>query len=263
MIYKRSTLKGKAVFEGLGLHSGVPVRVIVRPSGDGILFRYGSQSWAASPANVTDTRRCTKLGEISTVEHMMSALAGLEITDADIEVSAPELPAMDGSAAPFYEGLLAAGREDLGEAERPSIFSRIFVPDGDAKIAISAGTGLWRYEFDTGERWPGLQVFETDDVVRDYRPRIAPARTFGFEEELPMIQAAGLAKGLDEESALVLGKDGYLNEARCADEPVLHKMLDAIGDLYLAGIPIRFMNVVAIRTGHAATVKAAMMLDDW
>lgn len=260
MTYQRSTIKKATVFEGLGLHSGTPVRVVVEPGNEGIRFRYGGQCWAASPANVTDTRRCTKLGDISTVEHMMSALAGLEITDAEIEVSAPELPAMDGSAAPFYMGLSEPGLEELGEADVAAIFSRIFVPDGEAKIAISAGTGRWRYEFHTGERWPGIQVFETTDVNGDYGDKIAPARTFGFEEELPMIAAAGLAKGLDETSALVLGQNGYINEARSPDEPVLHKLLDAIGDLYLSGIPIRFMNVVAVRTGHTTTVRAALML---
>jgi UDP-3-O-acyl N-acetylglucosamine deacetylase len=260
MTYRRKTVRDPVVFEGLGLHSGVPVKVSVRASEKGIVFRHGNQSWQATPENVTDTRRCTKLGDISTVEHLMSALSALEITDADIEVSEPELPAMDGSSAPFYQGLLEAGIVDIAEAEAPELFSRIFVPDGEAKIAISAGSGHWRYEFHTGERWPGLQVFETENVIEDYGAKIAPARTFGFEEELPMIAAAGLAKGLDESSALVLGQQGYLNEARSLDEPVLHKMLDAIGDLYLAGIPIRFLNVTASRTGHTANVKAAELL---
>ncbi len=260
MTYARKTVRRQAEFEGLGLHSGVPVRVTVNPGNGGIVFRNGVQAWPATPESVTDTRRCTKLGDISTVEHLMSALAAVEITDAEVEVSAPELPAMDGSAAPYYAGLLEAGLEELGESETGELFSRIFVPDGEAKVAISAGTGHWRYEFHTGDRWPGLQVFETKDVVADYGAKIAPARTFGFEEELPMIAAAGLAKGLDETSALVLGQHGYLNEARSLDEPVLHKMLDAIGDLYLAGIPIRFLNVTAARTGHTANVKAAALL---
>lgn len=260
MTYKRKTVRRPVEFEGLGLHSGVPLRVAVHPGSKGIIFRHGSDSWAASPENVTDTRRCTKLGDISTVEHLMSALAAMEITDAEVEVTYPELPAMDGSAAPFYCGLLEAGLEQLGDAEMPDIFSRIFVPEGEAKIAIAAGTGHWRYEFHTGERWPGLQVFETENVVADFSAKIAPARTFGFEEELPMIAAAGLAKGLDVSSALVLGQAGYLNEARSPDEPVLHKMLDAIGDLYLAGIPIRLLNVTASRTGHTANVKAAGLL---
>ena len=261
MTYQRQTLRKPALFEGLGLHSGIPVKVTVNPGNSGIRFRYGSQIWAATPENVTDTTRCTRLGEISTVEHLMSALGGLEITDVEIEVSEPELPAMDGSSKPFLDGLVEAGFEAIGEADAPRPFSRIFVQDGEAKIAVSAGEGRWRYDYLTGDRWPGTQILEVPDVVAEYES-VALARTFGLEEELPYIKAAGLAKGLDENSALILGKEGYLNQARCEDEPVRHKILDAIGDIYLAGIPIRFLNVVAIRTGHTATVKAAALLKE-
>jgi UDP-3-O-acyl-N-acetylglucosamine deacetylase len=260
MKVQRFTLAKPAIFEGLGLHSGVPVRVKVEAGDQGLRFHYGQDSWRATPDNVSDTRRCTRLGEISTIEHLMSALAGLEITDAEIVVTQPELPAMDGSAKPFWDGLQASGKASLGETEGPDLFNRVFMPMADANIAISTGTGHWSYDFLTGDRWPGEQRFETEDVVSNYGDRIAPARTFGFEEELPMIAAAGLAKGLDENSALVLGKHGYLNAARFPDEPVLHKILDCIGDLYLAGIPIRQLNVSASRTGHTANVAAAALL---
>lgn len=220
----------------------------------------GKDSWQAIPENVADTTRCTRLGSISTIEHMMSALAGLEITDAEIEVSAPELPAMDGSAKPFFDGLSSAGVETLGTSESGDLFSRVYVQDGEAKLAISAGQGHWRYEFHTGEKWPGVQVFETEDVRGVYGSKLSEARTFGFQEELPALLAAGLAKGLDTESALIIGEKGYLNGERFDDEPVRHKLLDAIGDIYLAGVPIRFLNVVAIRTGHTATVQAAKLL---
>jgi UDP-3-O-acyl-N-acetylglucosamine deacetylase len=261
MRIQRATIASDVPFEGRGLHSGEPVKVFVHPGEKGIRFQLGSQTWEAKPSNVVDTTRCTRLGDISTVEHLMSALAGLEITDADIEVTGPELPAMDGSALPYFKGLGECGRAELGELEIPPLFSRVFVPDGEAKVAISAGTGHWRYEFDTGSRWPGLQVFESPEIVADYH-KVALARTFGFEEELPMIAKAGLAKGLDGTSALVLGQNDYLNPARTPDEPVLHKMLDTIGDLYLAGIPIRFLNVVAIRSGHTANIKAARLLEE-
>ncbi|HEY3781447.1 MAG TPA: UDP-3-O-acyl-N-acetylglucosamine deacetylase [Fimbriimonadaceae bacterium] len=259
MKFERKTLGRKTLFSGKGLHSGEPVSVMIHPSEEGIRFRYGSDSWTATADNVTDTTRCTRLGSISTVEHLMSALAGLEVTDAEIEVTAPELPAMDGSSRPYYDGLLASGFTSLEGAELPDPFSRIFVQEGQASIGISLGSGRWRYEFHTGERWPGSQIFASSCILEDYA-RVANARTFGFEEELPMIAAAGLAKGLDETSALVLGKDGFLNEARSEDEPVLHKMLDMIGDLYLSGYPIRFLNVAATRTGHTANVKAAKLL---
>lgn len=259
MIFRRRTLAEEAVFEGRGLHSGLPVTVTVRPSESGIVFRLGNQKWEARPANVTDTSRCTRLGEISTIEHLMSAFCGLEITDADVEVSAPEMPGMDGAAQQYVEGLTKAGFAEGGEVERPNLFARVFVPEKDAKIAVSDGTGCWRYEF-TAEPWPGLQVLELEDLPQGYADQIAPARTFAFEHEMEMIRQAGLGRGLDETTAFVIGQAGYLNAVRFNDEPVRHKMLDAMGDLYLAGVPARFLNVVAERTGHRATVKAAQLL---
>lgn len=259
MTYERRTVKDTIEIEGRGLHTGTPVSVSIFPAEEGIRFRFGADTWQANPENVTDTTRCTRLGLISTVEHLMSAFAGAEVTDALVEVDAPELPAMDGSALPYLTALEESGTERIGEAEFPGVYSRVFVQEGDAKIAISAGEGRWRYEFQTPNRWPGEQVLETTDIVKGY-PELAGARTFAFQEELVMIQAAGLGRGLDAESALILGPEGYLNTERCADEPVRHKMLDAVGDIYLAGVPLRFLNVVAIRTGHTATVKAAAEL---
>jgi UDP-3-O-[3-hydroxymyristoyl] N-acetylglucosamine deacetylase len=257
LTFRRRTLSNSVVFEGLGLHSGVPVRATVHPSSSGIVFRYGAAIIAALPENVTETRRCTRLGSVSTVEHLMSAFAGLEITDAEVELSAPELPAMDGSSAEFVNGLSSAGLADLGETELPNLFTRVFVQEEAYKIAVSAGEGHWRYDFQT----PFLsQHFETSDVVAAYSSEIAPARTFGFERELPKLKEAGLAQGLDLSKALVIGEEGYVNEARFQDEPARHKLLDTIGDLYLAGIPIRFLNVVADRSGHAGNVRTAMQL---
>lgn len=260
MIYGRKTLKKDARFEGRGLHSGIPVAVHVRPGSSGIRFLLGNQLWEARPDQVSDTTRCTRLGEIGTIEHLMSALAACEVTDADVEISEPELPALDGSAGPYFRELEACGLEDLGQSELPDIFSRVFVQDGDAKIGISAGTGHWRYEFNTGERWPGSQVYESNEIVRAFVEDLADARTFAFQEELPLVQAAGLGQGLDSESALILGESGYLNAERFDDEPVRHKLVDLIGDLYLAGIPVRLLNVSAVRSGHTLAVRAAAAL---
>ena len=249
-----------ARFEGVGLHSGMPVVATVHPGDRGIAFRFGATRTIATPGSVTDTRRCTKLGDVSTVEHLMSALAGLEITDAEVELTAPELPGMDGSARPFANGLVAAGFESLGEIDAPTPFRRTFVVEDGVKISVAKGDGRWRYVYDVGDRWPGEQSFEVTDVVAAYKEAIAPARTFALAEELPMIRQAGLGRGLDESSALVVGTDGYENAARFADEPARHKLLDAIGDLYLAGIPIRNLNVVAERSGHRTNVRAASSL---
>ena len=256
----RKTLKGDALLEGLGLHSGIPVRVQIHPGEHGIAFRRGGERILASPENVTDTTRCTTLGPVATIEHLMSALAGLEITDAEIELDAPELPGLDGSSLPYVEALLAVGLEELGEKEIPELFSRVFLQDEAVKIAASKGAGHWRVVYSLGDRWPGTQEFEAVDAVAAYGAEIAPARTFVLAEEIPMIIQHGLGKGLDEHTALILGIEGYKNESRFADEPARHKLLDLIGDLYLSGIPIRHLNVVAERSGHRTNVKVAAML---
>lgn len=260
MTYTRLTVKDSVEFEGLGLHGGDPVRVLVHPGEEGIAFRTSSGRWPALAEYVTDTTRCTRLGEVSTIEHLMSALAGLEITDAEIEVYGGEMPALDGSSKGFVEALRAAGLEQVGDGETQVPFKRVFLQEENIKIAIGKGEGHWKYDYDLGERWPGHQIFEAFNVALEYRKEIAPARTFALAEEIPGILQMGLAKGLDEDSALILGIEGYKNEPRFEDEPARHKLLDLIGDLYLAGIPIRFLNVAAERSGHASNVRAAALL---
>jgi UDP-3-O-[3-hydroxymyristoyl] N-acetylglucosamine deacetylase len=257
---ERRTLKAAVHLDGLGLHSGVPVKVTIEPGEHGIRFRHGSTMIEARPENVSDTTRCTRLGEISTIEHLMSALAGLEITDAEVELTAPELPALDGSSAEYVRALLDCGTEKFGDRELPELFTRVFLQEDQVKIAVSKGSGHWSYHYMTGERWPGEMAFDCEDVPKYYAAEIAPARTFALSEEIPMVQEAGLGKGLDETSALILGENGFENEARFPDEPARHKLLDLIGDLYLSGVPIRKLNVSAERSGHRANVQAAAML---
>jgi UDP-3-O-acyl-N-acetylglucosamine deacetylase len=199
------------------------------------------------------------LGEVSTIEHLMSALAVHEITDAEIEVTGGELPAIDGSAKVFYDDLHAVGRTGLGERTLPDLFSRVFLQDDLVKIAIAKGVGRWRYEFSRENRWPFYQEAEIESFA-SYGTEIAPARTFGFEEEVPAMIAAGLARGLDKSSALVIKEDGYRNDALFENEPARHKLLDLIGDLYLSGVPVRFLDVVGERSGHRTNVEAAHRL---
>ncbi len=261
MLFQRQTVKGAVVFEGAGLHSGEAVRATIHPGDQGIWFRSGTERVQAIPANVTDTKRCTRLGPVSTIEHLMSAFAGIEITDAEVEVEGGEMPAADGSALPFVQGLLKAGFEPLGDGEIPSLFGRIFLQEEQGlKLAIGKGSGHWRYVFDLGDRWPGLQSFELPSFPEDYIEHVAGARTLVLSEEVEGARAAGLGRGLDESSVLIVGSDRYFNEARFPDEPARHKLLDLMGDLYLAGVPLRFLNVVAEKTGHRSNVKAAAML---
>jgi UDP-3-O-acyl-N-acetylglucosamine deacetylase len=260
--FDRKTPKQDVIFEGAGLHSGTPVRVIVHPASDGIRFRFGSEIVQAHPKNVTDTSRCTKLGSISTVEHLMSALAGCEITDADIELNAQELPALDGSSAFYCQEFQKVGTTVVGRAQLTGPFARVFMHEKNSKIAVATGSGHWKFEYNTGDRWPHCQVYEIESVHEGYVHQIAGARTFGMEEELAAVQAAGLAKGLDLKTALVIGHQGYMNAPLFEMEPARHKMLDLIGDLYLVGVPIRFLNVACEQGGHWINVKAAAMLAD-
>jgi UDP-3-O-[3-hydroxymyristoyl] N-acetylglucosamine deacetylase len=218
------------------------------------------ESVKASPENVTDTTRSTRLGSIATVEHLMSAFCGLEITDAEVELNGHEVPGLDGSAREFVVQLTIAGIEELPADEVPELFRRVFFQEGDIAIAIGKGQGSWRFEFDTGTRWPGVQSWGSDDIVASYFEEISACRTIAFSEEIPHLLEAGLGQGLNLDSVLILGESGYENEPRFSDEPVRHKLLDLLGDLYLSGIPAKHLSVVAERSGHRANVRAAALL---
>ncbi|HEY0867874.1 MAG TPA: UDP-3-O-acyl-N-acetylglucosamine deacetylase [Fimbriimonas sp.] len=260
MVYRRKTLAKEVRLEGHGLHTGEPVRLTIHPGESGIRFRYGGSSVLATPENVSDTTRSTRVGEVGTVEHLMSAFAGLEVTDAEVEVDAPELPGLDGSSIAYVQALAEAGFVEIDEREVPALFKRVFLQEEGIKIAASKGTGHWRYVYATGERWPVEQAYESSDVIRDYGEEIAPSRTFALSEEIPKLIELGLGRGLDENSALIVGIEGYKNEPRFPDEPARHKLLDLLGDLYLSGVPARALNVVAERSGHRTNVQAAAIL---
>lgn len=262
MIFPRQTLRDSLSLMGLGLHSGVPTEVRIHPGREGLRLRFEGELIPVSAAGVVRTERCTQLGPVSTVEHLMAALGGLEVTDAEIELTAPELPALDGSAQPYVSAIRQIGLEPIGELSVQGLFARLYVKDGDAKVSISSGEGHWHYRLVCQDRWPDLQEFDGTLSPEFFAGQIAPARTWGFEEEVEQVLARGLAKGLDWDSALVLGKTGYKNEARFADEPVRHKMLDLCGDLYLSGVPLRALNVVSARSGHRLNVRAAKLLAD-
>lgn len=259
--FNRCTVSGLVEWEGLGLHSGVSVKVRVEPSDKGIVFHCDNEKVAAVPTNVTDTSRCTRLGSISTIEHLMSAFAGLGITDADVVLNGPELPALGGASDRYVSSLMSAGTTQIGIATF-SLFERVFFVEDPIRIGIAKGDGHWRFDFESGDRWPNEQSFEAVLNPETYSREIAPARTFAFEEEVAPIRAAGLAKGLDDSSALILGQGGYINEPKWPDEPARHKLLDLIGDLYLSGVPPTLINVVAARSGHRTNIEAAKRLFD-
>lgn len=260
LTYPRLTLSESITLSGPGLHTGDPSTVIIQPGSSG--FRLNGTP--LTPDSVTDTSRSTRIGNISTIEHALSALAGLGITDADIEVSGGELPAADGCSMPYVVAILQAGITPCGTLEIEGPFARIFFqessPVGPIKMAIGLGEGWWRYIFERPGTFVGQQEFEFAWSGEKYSKEVAPARTTVFESELESIQSAGLGRGLDESSCLVIGEEGYRNQARFHNEPARHKLLDLIGDLALTGIPIAHLDIVAERSGHTANIEAARRL---
>lgn len=259
MNYSKVTLSDSISLTGRGLHSGQESKVSLHPSDSGLVFRYGSEVVPALAENVTDTRRSTSLGPCRTVEHVLSALAGLGVTDCLIELEGcGELPALDGSSLEYVKAIQSVGMVQSGEAEAHRLFTRVYALNDHAKVAVSAGQGHWRYVLEgEGGRWPSHQEAEISSLDH-YAEEVAPARTWVFEDQIEMARAAGLGLGLDIESCLVLGTDGPVNPARSDKEAAAHKLLDLIGDLALTGVPLKFLNASAERSGHALHVQAAL-----
>jgi UDP-3-O-[3-hydroxymyristoyl] N-acetylglucosamine deacetylase len=260
MTFPRRTLRATARFEGKGLHSGEPSTVLVHPGGDGIIVRRGAHRWPAAPEWVTNTERQTTIGEVRTVEHLLAALAGMGITDAEIEALAAETPGMDGCALIFAEGLQRAGIEQRGEltiAFRDETFE---LEHGDVRLWAGRGRGWWKYEFHTTRSWAPLFAAELHLEPEVFVREVAPARTFCFSEELPLLAGAGLGRGLGPDSAFAIGLEGFEGQVRFADEPSRHKLLDLIGDLSLSGVPVAALDVTAVRSGHAANVAFARQI---
>ncbi len=248
---------------GIGLHSGRKVELTLRPAPEnsGIVFhrREGSRL-VAIPARaeyVVDTRMCTTLGKdgvsIATVEHLLSAMAGLGIDNAVIEVEGPEVPIMDGSSAPFVFLIQCAGiREQAAPKKVLRILRKVEVQDGDKRCSLHPAAGFKvSYLLDYDHPLLRSRKTEIDFSSQAYTREVARARTFGFLHEIEALQKAGLALGGSLENAIVLDAFRVVNEGglRYEDECVRHKILDTVGDLALAGYPV----VGAFegeRTGH-------------
>jgi UDP-3-O-acyl-N-acetylglucosamine deacetylase len=267
----RRTLAAPATLEGPALFTGADARLTVRPStAGGLLLRSQGHTAPATiehlahapihPAFATLKPRCTSLRvgpqAVGTLEHALSALAALGVTDAVLDVEGPELPILDGSAAPLVRAIDAAGLTDLPGHLEPITLDRPFeIFDGDARLtAEPADTIDYAYRLDYGPdapippataRWTG----DPDD----YRSAVAPARTFSTLAEATQMQSLGLFARFTPRDLLVIGPDGPVDNAwRFPDECARHKLLDLIGDLALLGRPL-LARVRAHKTGHAHT----------
>ena len=230
----------------------------------GILFKRTDPAGAgaAIPARwnrVVDTRLCTTIGDgdgvqIGTVEHLMAAFSGLGIDNATVEIDGPEVPIMDGSADAFVFLIECAGIfEQSAPRKRIRILKRVAVADGEASAALMpAPFAALDFALDFASPAIGRQERSLRLDEGTFKRELSRARTFGFAEEVEQLRKAGLARGGSLDNAIVIGSDRVLNREglRYADEFVRHKLLDAVGDLYLAGAPIDG-RLHAVRSGHA------------
>ncbi|MEM7241201.1 MAG: UDP-3-O-acyl-N-acetylglucosamine deacetylase [Pseudomonadota bacterium] len=267
----QKTVQKSIKITGTGLHSGKSVTMIIRPAAAefGIWFRRTDidQGDTMIPAQfdcVTDTRLCTKLVndsgvEISTVEHLMAAFAGTGVHNALVEVDGPEIPIMDGSAIDFVTAILRAGRVEQDAPIRAiRILKPIQVEHGDAWARLEP-SDTFDIAFDIDFTAPaiGKQSGAFNMANGTFIKELSDCRTFCNRQDVEGMQAVGLALGGSLDNAIVVDHETVMNPEgfRRDDECVRHKMLDALGDLYLAGMPI-----MASYTGHKAGHRVTNML---
>jgi UDP-3-O-[3-hydroxymyristoyl] N-acetylglucosamine deacetylase len=269
------TLKNVIRATGVGLHSGEKVYLTLRPApvDTGIVFRRVDLEPVveiAADANlVTETMLCTGLsrdgGKVMTIEHLMSAFAGLGIDNAYVDLSAPEVPIMDGSAGPFVFLLQSAGITEQNALKR---FIRVIKPvevrEGDKVARFLPHDGFrldFTVQFDHPAIPQSLSRAEVDFSSTSYIKEVSRARTFGFMRDLEFMRERNLGLGGSMDNAIVLDEFRVLNDdgLRYADEFVRHKILDAVGDLYLAGHPI-LGTFEGYKSGHALNNKLVRAL---
>ena len=252
-IRRQTTLKNAIHCSGTAIHHGghVTMAMLPAPAGHGIVFRRTDiagrgVSIPADWRHVAEMPMCTALEaegvQVATVEHLMAALSGCGIDNLAIEINGPELPIMDGSAWPFVFLIECAGISELDAPQRfLKILSHVSIGAGGRSVALIPGEGFsLRFEVDYESGAIARQNGEIELVDGAFKNELSRARTFGFLHEVDALRAAGLARGASLDNSIVVTGDGVLNEGglRFPDEFVRHKMLDALGDLYLAGAPI-------------------------
>lgn len=281
------TIKKQLTFSGIGLHTGSPISVVMRPAGAGVGIQFirsdvnRNHLIAARPSSVLDTKLATRLGPddrtaISTTEHFLAALFGFGVDNLIIEVSGPELPIFDGSAAPFLALLDEAGVEAIVGSTRKAAVIRKAIEVVDPRdptrfVRIEpARKPEVHYAIDFGDdNVIGRQSAHLTLNGYDFCKHFSYARTFCFADEVEMMRKHGLARGGSLENAVVVNREqksgGLVNQhgLRNPDEFVRHKILDCVGDLALVGHPV-VGRIIAHKAGHdlhtqlAAQIVAAM-----
>lgn len=264
----QTTIATKAQFRGVGLHSGAAVRLAIlpAPANHGIVFSrtdLGGARIAALWDQVTPSQLCTLLDDgngvtVSTVEHVMAALSGTGITNALVQVNGPEIPILDGSSAPFVQGILDAGIRHLDAPLRAiRVLRPVEVQHGIGYARLSPADHLeMDFEIDFSDAAIGHQEKSLDMANGTFVHELMDSRTFCRQSDVVQMQQNGLALGGTYLNAVVVDGDRVLSPGglRHQDEAVRHKMLDAVGDLALAGAPL-LARYSGHRAGHAMTNK--------
>ena len=274
MIYQRS-IKNEVSAIGVGLHSGNKVRIVLKPAKDdsGIIFKRtdikGSTEIKVSPQAVKETRLSSTIGKdkfkISTVEHLMSALSALGVDNILIEVDGPEIPIMDGSSISFIYLINSAVLLDQSKLKRFAVIKDVIKVEEDEKFAKFEPYRGFLVDFTIDFPHPAFKEensrVEIDFFKDSYVNNISRARTFGFMQEVEYLRSNGLAQGGSLDNAIVLDEYKILNDEglRYSDEFVRHKILDAIGDLYMIGMPI-IGKFTAYKSGHELNNKLLRLM---
>ena len=250
---------------GVGLHSGAEtvLRLLPADANTGLVFRRVDVAdrdnviparWDA----VVDTRLCTVVANkagvsVGTIEHLMAALSACGVDNAILELDAPEVPIMDGSSAPFVDAINEAGLKTQAAPRRAiKVLKEVTVVDGDKIVTLKPGIGSrFKAGIDFSHPSIGQQSFEIELFSGDFETKISDARTFGFAHEAKALRAMGLALGGSMDNAIVLDEKSIMNPEglRHNDEFARHKVLDAVGDIYIAGGPI-IGHYEALKPGH-------------
>lgn len=262
----QNTVREKATLQGVGLHSGKMITLSICPAdeGTGIVFvrtdiKTGSNIIPAKWDRVTNTQLCTLISNadgasVGTIEHLMSALRGLNIDNAIIELNGPEVPVMDGSALPFVKIIEEAGIEKQAAPRRMiRVLKDVTVEQDGKRVTLKpSDISVFGGEIEFDHPKIGRQRYEVSLLNGNFKHDIADCRTFGFAHEVEWMRSQGLALGGSLENAIVLDKNTVMNPEglRRGDEFIRHKLLDAIGDLYLAGHPI-LGAYDSMKAGHA------------
>jgi UDP-3-O-[3-hydroxymyristoyl] N-acetylglucosamine deacetylase len=271
----QTTIATQCSISGTGLHSGKPVRMRMRPAPahSGLVFRRTDQPKArrdirVSPENWIEASLCTVLANeygvrVTTIEHLLAALHGCGVHNVIIELDSEEVPILDGSAAPFVRKILAAGIKSLdAPLQVLRVLKAVEVEKDGARARLSPAPQLeLAFEIDFAEPAIGHQQYQMAMCNGAFLRELSDCRTFCLRRDVERMQAAGLALGGTLDNAVVFHEGEVLSPGglRRADEPVRHKMLDAMGDLYVAGLPV-LGRYDGVRAGHALTGRLLQAL---